>query len=116
MRNIYWISTLLLSLFLTWSAYSYLFNKNTIIGVNELGFPDYFRVQLAILKIIAIVILLVPAIPVQIKEWAYAGVFLFFITAIVAHFMHKDPIGITIINLVLILILIVSNTYLHKLK
>lgn len=114
MKNIYWTSTILVSLFLLWSSYSYLFSKNTIEGIRELGFPDFFRVQLAILKIIAVAILLTPMISIQIKEWAYAGIFLFFITAIIAHFAHKDPLFINLINLVLITVLIVSYYYFHK--
>jgi len=115
MKTTYWITTILLSIFLTWSAYIYIFSKSTIDGVKELGFPEHFRIQLAVLKIIAVFILLIPQIPIQLKEWAYAGVGLFFITAIVAHTVHKDPFIITGINLILIGLLITSNIYLHKL-
>ncbi len=113
MKTTYWISTALLSLILLWSAYSYIFSKATIEGVRDLGFPDFFRVQLAVLKIIAVLVILLPQIPIQFKEWAYAGVGLFFLTAIVAHTAHKDPFFITLINLVFIAILITSYLYLH---
>jgi len=112
--TIYWVSTSLIAVFLLWSAYTYLFNKATIEGVSELGFPNHFRIQLAILKILAVIVILIPQIPIQIKEWAYAGIGLFFITAIVAHTAHQDPVIITIINLCLIGLLITSNIYLHK--
>lgn len=114
MKWIYWLSTILLSTFLLWSSYTYLFSKQTISGIKDLGFPDFFRIELAILKLLAIVILLMPQIPIQIKEWAYAGVGLFFITAIIAHSVHKDPFFITIINLVLLILLVISYVYLHK--
>ena len=116
MKTTYWISTILLAVFLLWSAYSYLFSKATIDGVKDLGFPDFFRVQLAILKLVAIVVLLIPSIPIQWKEWAYAGIALFFLTAILAHVAHKDPFFITLINLALIGALIISHFYLHKIK
>jgi len=73
MKIIYWTSTILISLFLTWSSYTYIFNKATISGIRELGFPDYFRIQLSILKVIAVILLLLPQIPIQYKEWAYSG-------------------------------------------
>ncbi len=114
MKTIYWTTTLLLSIFLLWSAYTYLYSKPTIEGVKELGFPDYFRIQLAVLKIIAVLIILLPQFPVQVKEWAYAGAGLFFITAIVSHIAHKDPFIIALINFILFGILIISNIYLHK--
>ncbi|MGY3792517.1 DoxX family protein [uncultured Aquimarina sp.] len=114
MKLIYWISTSLIALFLLWSSYSYMFSKATIDGVRDLGFPDFFRIQLAILKILAIVILIIPQVPLPIKEWGYAGIGLFFITAIVAHIAHKDSIFISLINIVFIGLLILSHMYLHK--
>ncbi len=114
MKTIYWSSTVLIALFLIWSAWSYIYSKPTIVGVRELGFPDFFRIQLAALKIIAVIILLLPQIPLPIKEWAYAGIGLFLITAIVAHTAHGDPFVITLVNIVLILVLLTSRFYLHQ--
>ncbi len=97
------------------SSLSYFFHQATIEGVRELGFPDFFRVQLAVLKLIAVLILMIPYCPLQIKEWAYAGVALFYLTAIVAHFVHKDPFFINLINVFFLGVLVVSNLYLNKL-
>ncbi len=113
---VYWSSTLLVSLMLLWSAYGYLFHKATIDGVRDLGFPDFFRVQLAVLCMIAVVVLLIPQVPVKIKEWAYAGAGLFFITAFIAHVAHKAPFVISAINLIFLGLLVVSNIYLYKIS
>jgi hypothetical protein len=112
MKTIYWTSTILLSAFLLLSTYSYFFNKSTIEGIKALGFPDFFRIELVILKIIAVGILLIPAVPHQYKEWAYAGVGLFILTAIIAHIAHKDSLMMTLLNLVIFMLLIISNYYL----
>jgi hypothetical protein len=114
MKTMYWASTIILSAFLLLSAYTYLFNKNTMDGVRALGFPDFFRVQLAVLKIAAAFMLLVPVIPFYCKEWAYAGVGLFLLTAIVAHIAHKDSFWLTVINLVFVALLIISRYSLQK--
>jgi len=114
MKTLYFSSTILLSVFLAWSAYSYLFSKNTIEGIRALGFPDHFRVQLAVLKLIAILVLLIPQVPLPAKDWAYAGVAMFFLTAIVAHTAHGDPLIITLINLVLIGVLVTSRVSLAQ--
>lgn len=114
MITIYWGSTILVAAMILWSAYAYIFQQDMIEGVRELGFPDFFRIQLAVINIIAAIILLTPQIPIQVKEWAYASVGLFFITAIVAHIAHKDSIVLTLINVGFIGLLIVSNVYLHK--
>lgn len=112
----YWTTTIIVVLFLLWSAYSYSFQKAAIEGVRELGFPDFFRIQLIVLKILAAFCLILPFVPIQVKEWAYAGVALFLLTAIVAHIAHKDHIVITIINLTLLFILFLSNYYLHRMN
>ncbi|MFP2997369.1 DoxX family protein [Spongiivirga sp. MCCC 1A20706] len=114
MRITYWVSTTILCLFLLWSAYTYLLNKATIDGVRELGFPNFFRIQLAVLKIIAVLIIILPQVPLVAKDWAYGAVLFFFVTAIVAHIVHRDPFVITFINLILIAVTILSRFYLRS--
>jgi len=111
-NTVYWLSTTLVSAMLVASAFSYFLHQNTIDGIRDLGFPDFFRIQLAILKLLGVVILLFPFFSPQVKEWAYAGIALFYITAIVAHFAHNDPIFINLINLFFLALLIISNIYL----
>lgn len=111
---IYWVSTLLVAAMLTASALSYFFHQSTIVGVRDLGFPDFFRIELAVLKLVAVLVLVVPAFSLQFKEWAYAGIAAFYVTAIVAHFAHKDPIVINLINFFFLGLLVVSNIYLNK--
>ena len=106
--SIYWISTSLITLFLLWSAYSYFFVPAAIEGIRELGFPDFFRIQLGILKLIAGLILIFPISYQPLKEWAYAGVGLFLLTALVAHLAHRDPWTINFLLLLLMAILICS--------
>ncbi len=110
----YWITTSIVVLFILWSAYNYSFQKATIQGVRDLGFPDFFRIQLIVLKILAAGCLLFPFVPMIVKEWAYAGIGLFLLTAIIAHLVHKDALIILFINLFMIGLLIMSNYYLHK--
>lgn len=113
-KTIYWSSTLIIATFLFLSSYTYLFSKSTIEGIKALGFPDFFRVELAILKFIAAIVLLAPFASSQLKEWSYAGVGLFLLTALVAHIKHKDSIFIILLLLVLIGILIISNLYMNS--
>ncbi len=114
MSALYWSTTSVISVFLLLSSYSYLFIKPTIEGIKSLGFPDFFILQLAILKLVAAVILLVPFASLQIKEWAYAGVAFFLITAFVAHLKHKDSIAIMILLIILFGVLIVSNIEMNR--
>lgn len=84
-------------------------------GLKSLGFPDFFRIELAVLKLIAAVVIVLPYTPIRIKEWAYAGVAIFLVTAIVAHVANQDSHLVTLVNLGLFAVLIVSNIYLHRL-
>ena len=104
----YWIATVILAVLLLASSWTYLFHESTIEGVRALGFPDFFRIQLAILKPIAAIVIVVPQIPTRIKEWAYAGIALFLLTAIVAHIANKDPWVITVVNCLFLVLLFVS--------
>jgi len=113
---IYWIATGLVSAMGLWSGLSYIFDPGAIKGFAEMGFPPFFRYQLTVLNILSALILIIPGIPVQIKEWAYAGMGFFFITALVAHVAHKDPMVYNVILVVMMGLLAVSNIYLHKLQ
>lgn len=109
MITIYWVSTIILAGFLLLSSYTYFFSESTINGLRELGFPDFFRIQLGILKIIAVIVLLVKSIPLFVKEWGYAGIGFFLITAMVAHIAHKDSTSILLLLFFLFIVLIVSR-------
>lgn len=108
---IYWVSTVLLSTILFVSALSYMLHQGSIDGVRELGFPHYFRIQLSVMKLTAAIILITPFFPPVVKEWAYIGAALFFITAIVAHFAHGDPWFLNAINGLFLIVLFTSRHY-----
>lgn len=110
----HWVSTGLLGLLLTASALSYLVHEGTIVGLAALGFPNFFRIQLAVLKLLATVVLVVPTFGRDAKQWAYAGVGLFLVTAIVAHTAHGDSPLLTVINLTFFGLLVVSQRSLPR--
>lgn len=113
-KIIYWITTGIISLMMVFSAYSYFYNPMVSQGFQHMGFPDFFRVELGIAKLLAAFILILPFIPVRIKEWAYAGLGIVFISASITHIVLGDPVNAAITPLVMLAILVVSNIYLHK--
>lgn len=56
---------------------------------THLGFPGYFRVELASAKLLGVVMLLTP-VPARLKEWAYAGFAITLVSALVAHLSVGD--------------------------
>ena len=114
-KIIYWISTTLVSLMMTFSAYSYLTNETIKQAFHHLGFPDYFRVELAVAKILGAVLLLLP-IKGQWKEWAYAGFVFTFVSAFIAHTASGDPINNRVGPVVFLIVLLLSYFTYHKAK
>lgn len=80
---------------------------------HHLGFPDYFRVELAIAKFLGVIALVAP-IPARIKEWAYFGFFATFVSAFVAHFISGDPASAIISPIVATLLLSISYIAYHR--
>ncbi|MEL6600103.1 MAG: hypothetical protein AAFR40_11310 [Pseudomonadota bacterium] len=60
---IYWLSTGGVSALLLLSAATYVFHQPTIDGVRALGFPDFFRIELAVLKLVAAAVRINSATP-----------------------------------------------------
>ncbi|MBE5319693.1 DoxX family protein [Pedobacter sp. MR2016-19] len=114
-KIIYWTSTALVSLMMTFSAYSYLTNETIKQAFHHLGFPDYFRVELAIAKILGAVLLLLQ-IKGQWKEWAYAGFAFTFVSAFIAHTASVDPINNRVGPVVFLMVLLLSYFTYHKVK
>lgn len=84
-KIIYWVLTILLSLSLGLAGFMYLTAPVMAAGFKHLGFPGFFRVELGVAKIIGAIVLLLPMIPFRIKEWAYIGTAIVFVSAFIAH-------------------------------
>ena len=115
-KIIYWSVTGFFSVMMLFNAAQYLFNPQLVKDFMHLGFPDYFRIELAFAKTIGALVLIIPKIPIRIKEWAYAGFGITFISASTAHYSSGDSIGHMIFPLIFLVILVFSNIYLHKLN
>ena len=88
-RILYWIATVLLCLQLGFTAFAQLRLPQVAEAFTHLGFPGYFRLELALAKLIGIVLLLAP-VPARLKEWAYAGFAFTIVSALIAHFAVGD--------------------------
>lgn len=111
-KIIYWISTAVVAGMMLMSAYMYLTSDTVREGFVHLGFPTYFRQELAIAKIIGAVLLLAP-VPARVKEWTYAGFAITFISAVVAH-TSVDGIQTAAGPIVFLVLLLVSYLFYHK--
>jgi hypothetical protein len=85
----YWIVTALLCLQVGFTAYAQLSLPQVAEAFARMGFPGYFRVELAIAKLLGVVVLLAPVAP-RLKEWAYAGIAITIVSAVIAHLSVGD--------------------------
>src|SRR5438309_1358936 len=86
----HWIFTALFVLQMGFTAYAQLRIPDVAQAFAHLGFPDYFRIELAWAKLVGIVVLVVPMAPARLKEWAYAGFTIVLISALIAHLSVGD--------------------------
>ena len=111
----YRASTTIIAIMMTFSAYSYFANPMAKQAFRHLGFPGYFRVELAIAKLMGAALLLVP-IQTRIKEWVYAGFTITFISAFISHSAPGDPAQNSIMPVIFLIPLAISYLTYHKLQ
>jgi hypothetical protein len=110
----YWITTGIFSAMMLFSAMMYFTSPDMAQTFEHLGFPDYFRIELGIAKIIGVLLLLAPFTG-RLKEWVYAGFTINMISGSIAHAAAGDPISAVLTPLVLLGVLAVSYVTFQKL-
>jgi DoxX-like family len=86
---VYWIVTALFCLQMTFTAYAQLRLPQVAEAFIHLGFPAYFRVELAWAKLIGVLLLLVQA-SARLQEWDSARFAIDVASALIAHFAVGD--------------------------
>ena len=112
----YWVTTVIVAVMMAYSAYAYLTQDAMLQAFHHLGYPDYFRVELAVGKLIGAILLVLPIIKSRFKEWVYAGFTIVFISAFIAHTASGDPVSIRIMPVIFIALLAASYITYHKYK
>ena len=113
-KIIFWVSTTLIFLFE--GVMPALTSQTELAkeGIRHLGYPEYFGVMLTVFKVLGALALIIPQVPARVKEWAYAGFVIDFIGAFVSHAAVDGFGGQTFFPLAVLLVLIVSYVYYHK--
>lgn len=110
---IYWTTTGLISAMMLFSAYSYFTSEEIKAAFVHLGFPSWFRIELGVAKMLAAIAIVLPSIPARFKGFAYAGLAITFISAIIAHMSMGDVKG-AMMPLLFLLVLAVSYFFLLR--
>ncbi|MBW7674455.1 DoxX family protein [Chryseobacterium sp. LJ756] len=107
-KIIYWITTIFLSIGMLAGGVQQTLQVG---GYNEivskLGYPLYLLSILGVWKILGVIVILLPKLPL-IKEWAYAGFFFVMTGAAISHFAVGQPSTEAIPSIVLLTATIIS--------
>jgi len=109
-KTIYRITTGIIVFIMLFSMY-----KMYTPDYDRMNLPNYLRLELSVFKILGLLVLLLPQFSINIKEWAYAGFGITLISATVAHYASGDALMRSLEPMVFLVILGVSNFYMHKL-
>ncbi len=115
-KIVYWITT---GIFFLFEGVIPAFTSNTqpaIEGIRHLGYPDYFRVMLAVFKTVGALVLILPAFKGRYKEWAYAGFGINLIAAFFSNAAVDGLNGLAFFPLVILAILVASYVCYHRLN
>lgn len=110
----YWICTTLIFLFEGVMPALTSHTQLAIDGIRHLGYPDYFRVMLTVCKVSGTLVLIIPAFPPGIKEWAYAGLSFTFFSAFVSHWATDGFSVLTLFPVAVWGVLMASYITYHK--
>ncbi|HKB91147.1 MAG TPA: DoxX family protein [Opitutaceae bacterium] len=111
-RTLSWAITGLISFFMLFGAY---YSGTHAVEFKNLGFPNYFRIELTAAKIFGAVLLLIPRVPARIREWIYVSFGIVLISAALAKYVNGYP-TVGVVEPVSVLIIMVGATlYLHRL-
>jgi DoxX-like family len=111
-KIIYWTSTGIVAAVMLWSGFNFALVEKGAFA--HFGLPNWFRIELTVAKIAGALVLLIPAIPHKIKEFAYFGFALTLISAPIAHLSSGDSIWLVIGHLTFSTLLIVSYLYYYR--
>lgn len=106
----YWIVTIWLALGMTSTGIVQLLKmEEETAMMTHLGYPHYLLTILGVWKILGVVAILIPRLPL-LKEWAYAGFFFVMSGAVYSHLAMGDE-AITLFGPLLLLVLIGTSWY-----
>ncbi|KKX51527.1 MULTISPECIES: DoxX family protein [Sphingobacterium] len=109
-KIIYWFSTIWLSLGMVSTGIVQIIHMDEEVNkMKDLGYPSYFLTIIGIWKLLGVIAILLPKLPV-VKEWAYAGFFFLMSGAIFTHLAVADK-AVTYFGPALLLLLTIISWY-----
>ncbi|MEM1322360.1 MAG: DoxX family protein [Bacteroidota bacterium] len=107
-KIIYWIATGLITLMIGLGSFADIFMIDAMReSIQHQGFPVPFLPFFGIAKLMAVIVILVPALK-WLKLSAYVGLFWYFAGAVYSHFAVGDPFAISAGAIIAFILVLVS--------
>jgi len=107
-KIIYWIATVWLSLGMVSTGLVQLLQiEEQVKPTTDMGYPLYFLSFLGVCKMLGVVVVLIPRLPL-LKEWAYAGFAFTMMGAIYSHIAFGQPLNQIFPALLLLVLTFIS--------
>ena len=111
----YWVSTGLLALFILPGVF-FMNSPEAKQGTEHLGIPTWLALEIGIGHFIGGLILVLPFIGKRIKEWAYIGIGIKYISAVIGHIAVDGAVPMSFAPLVVFSLLLISYLTYHQLQ
>lgn len=112
-KILYWVSTGLLAAFILPGIF-FVNSEMAIEGTRHLGLPEWLRLEVGIATFLGGLVLILPGWPHRVKEWAYVGLGIVYISALIAHFSVDGIVLMSFTPLVTFALLVISYISYHK--
>lgn len=101
-KTIYWLSTGIILFLLSWAVGSYIIIHDTQAGFFEaFGYPTYLVYPLALLKFIAVIVIVTHKFN-DLRDMVYSAYFFNMALALVGHIIYGDFFGHALVGLILL--------------
>jgi len=112
-RVVYWSVSGSIIFFMLFSAY---YAGTNAAEFKHLGFPNYFRIELIVIKVIGVILLLIPQVSQRICEWIYVGFVINLFSAFIAKLNSGYSISASLEPLLVLVIMLAGLFYLEKMR
>ncbi|WP_199139530.1 DoxX family protein [Pedobacter sp. ASV12] len=112
-KIVFWVSTGLLALFILPGIF-FMNSPEAVEGTRHLGIPTWLAMEIGIGHFIGGLILILPFFGKRIKEWAYVGCGIKYLSAFIGHLAVDGAVGMSFFPLVVFAVLLTSYISYHK--
>lgn len=114
-KILFWVATVILFIFEGLMPIFTVHSPAAVAGFTGLGYPVYFIMMLSVFKLLGGLALIIPQVPANVKEWAYAGFAIDFLSAFISITVVAGLGAGSFLPIIALLLLILSYTQYKKL-